>query len=352
MCKGLLLLNMTPGLGLKGVSRILESVDQKKILDLELNDFLNLGLKEKQALEILRLRDSSIFRRELDLILKEGIEIVTLYDKDYPFLLSQIYDPPVLLYLKGDRQSLKERLFSIVGSRRASVYGLEMARKFSYEIGLYGFTVVSGLARGIDTQVHQAALASTKTIAVLGSGLLNIYPKENKNLATEITKSGCLISEYSLLTSPKPENFPRRNRIISGLSEGVLVVEAAQKSGALITANFALEQSREVFALPNRVGSTTSKGTNDLIKQGAKLVDSIEDILEDFNVDKENKVIRGLKLSVDENKIFSIISDNQYNIEDVIMKSNLSYTDVSQILLSLKMKKIIKELPGKTYVKI
>ncbi|MCQ9208506.1 MAG: DNA-processing protein DprA [Omnitrophica bacterium] len=204
-------------------------------------------------------------------------------DKDYPANLKHIYDPPATVYLKGELILEDNIAIAIVGSRRATPYGLKNAKSLAFELAARGITVVSGLARGIDSAAHRGALeAKGRTIAVLGSGLNVIYPHENERLAEEIAKSGAVISEFQQDVGPQRYHFPRRNRIISGLSLGVVVVEAAQKSGALITANCALEQGREVFALPGKIDSWTSRGTHDLIKQGAKLVESIEDIIEEL----------------------------------------------------------------------
>jgi len=232
--------------------------------------------------KILILRSSKKLDQELALIDKEKIDCLDIFDKDYPKLLSQISNPPLVIYIRGSRRILSKFSFAIVGSRIPSIYGLSAAREFSYRLASLGIVIVSGLARGIDTVVHQEAIKNGETIAVLGSGLLNVYPRENKTLARHITQKGAIISEFSLLSPPLKENFPRRNRIISGLSKGVLIVEATVRSGALITARFACEQNREVFAMPGNIDSPLSKGTHLLIKEGAKLVDSLEDVLEEL----------------------------------------------------------------------
>lgn len=208
---------------------------------------------------------------------------LSLLDKDYPANLKYIYDPPSILYIKGNILPEDTIAVAVVGSRRATYYGLKNAENLGFQLAAGGITIISGLARGVDSAAHRGALkARGRTIAVLGSGLNKIYPRENEELVEEIAQNGAVISEFALDTPPLRQNFPRRNRIISGLSLGVVVVEAAKRSGALITANFALEQGREVFALPGKIDSFTSKGTHDLIKQGAKLVESIEDIIEEL----------------------------------------------------------------------
>jgi len=221
------------------------------------------------------------------------VKTLGIADKDYPTNLRYIYDPPATVYLKGNIVPEDNIAIAIVGSRRATHYGLKNAKSLAFELAVRGITIVSGLARGVDSAAHRGALeAKGRTIAVLGSGLNVIYPKENERLAEEIAQNGAVISEFPLDAGPQRYHFPRRNRVISGLSLGVVVVEAAQKSGALITANCALEQGREVFALPGKIDSFTSRGTHDLIKQGAKLVESIEDIIEELeplNLEKKGQ---------------------------------------------------------------
>lgn len=214
------------------------------------------------------------------------IEEILIQDEEYPKQLKNIYDPPIKIYVLGNRKLLNQCGIAIVGTRKASEYGKKVALQFAKDLSQKGINVISGLALGIDTYAHLGTLQQNsigKTIAVLGSGLDNIYPKQNIELAKQIIKNdGCLISEYPVGTKPEKQNFPQRNRIISGLSDGVLIVEAAEKSGALITADFALEQGREIFAVPGSVFSNTSIGTNNLIKQGARLVTKFEEILEEM----------------------------------------------------------------------
>lgn len=214
------------------------------------------------------------------------IEEISIESKDYPRQLKKIYDAPLKLYVLGNKEILKQNSIAIVGSRNATEYGKKVALKFSKELSEKGINIISGLAIGIDTYAHLGTLQNTskgKTIAVLGSGLDEIYPKANTELAKQILKGGgCIISEYPLGTKPEKVHFPQRNRIISGLSKGVLVVEASEKSGALITADFALEQGREVFAIPGNISSITSIGTNNLIAEGAKMVRNYMDIIEDI----------------------------------------------------------------------
>lgn len=221
------------------------------------------------------------------------MKIIYQAQKEYPQKLNKIYAPPAKLHLLGDASILNKPSIAIIGCRDASEYGKKMAFMFAYKLAKKGIVIVSGLARGIDIYSHLGAVkAGGKTIAVLGSGLGNIYPAENKKYCKEIIKTGgAIITEYEYNKKPQKMNFPARNRIISGLSEGVLVVEAKQKSGTLITVDYALEQGREVFAIPGPITEQNSYGTNELIKEGAKLVTNIEDILEEINLHNINKII-------------------------------------------------------------
>lgn len=241
------------------------------------------GIGEKIAGQIRSFKKEAM-DRELALIKKQGIDILTLEGPGYPQNLKNIPGKPIVLYVKGELKQEDNFSIAVVGSRRASFYGLSCAQKFAADLSAEGLTIVSGMARGIDTYAHRGALAKKgRTIAVIGSGFNHIYPPENNELAEEIFKNGAVVSEFPMDMRPLAQNFPRRNRIISGLSLGVLVVEAAQNSGALITADFALEQGRDVFALPGKIDSRTSWGANELIKDGAKLVSTAGDIMEELN---------------------------------------------------------------------
>lgn len=289
------------------------------------------------------------------------VKTLSVTAKDYPTNLRYIYDPPLVLYVKGEIIPEDNVAIAIVGSRRATYYGLQNATKLAYELAVKGITIISGLARGVDSAAHRGALeAKGRTIAVLGSGLNIIYPRENERLAQDIAQNGAVISEFALDTPPYRGNFPRRNRIISGLSLGVVVIEAARKSGALITVNCALEQGREVFALPGKIDSFTSRGTHDLIKHGAKLVESSEDIIEELEALKfcqaketkaENKIKVELDLPEEERQIYACLSSEPMHIDEIMCKVNLSYGKLLTSLLKLQHKKLVKELAGKVYVR-
>ena len=290
---------------------------------------------------------------------KAGLEIITLFDAGYPQNLKQIPGLPIVFYLSGEITEADNLSLGIVGSRRASLYGLSSAEKFAAELALNKLTIVSGMARGVDTYAHRGALkVAGRTIAVMGSGFNHIYPPENRGLAEQIAKSGAVISEFPMDTKPLAQNFPRRNRLISGLSLGVLVTEAARNSGALITVDFALEQGRDVFALPGRIDACGSMGTNELIKQGARLVTCSEDILAELNLGISNKsdqidseIRDNILCAKEEDILYNCISLQALAIDDLVEKTSLSSSKISSLILKLQFKKLIKELPGKQFIR-
>ncbi|PIU40756.1 MAG: DNA-protecting protein DprA [Candidatus Omnitrophica bacterium CG07_land_8_20_14_0_80_50_8] len=309
--------------------------------------------------------------KEPDLIKKADAEIakaqayqvnlLSILDPLYPALLEVIYDPPILLYVKGALPDEATLAVAIVGSRHASLYGVRMARKIAAGLAQAGVAVVSGMALGIDSAAHEGALCQDgQTVAVLGGGLGRIYPPQNKKMAERIAHKGAVISEYPIEMSPRPEYFPVRNRIISGLSRAVLVVEAGEKSGALITVDAALEQGRDVFAVPGNADSERSNGTHALIKQGAKLVTEASDILNELEMNFENqtqtpqtflKEKRSFNLSPLEEKIFSLLECEPLLIDTLIEQSGLAVQQTISILSMLEMKGAVKELPGKYFAR-
>ena len=290
---------------------------------------------------------------------KAGLEIITLFDQGYPRNLKQISGPPIVLYVSGKIADVDNFSLGIVGSRRASFYGLSSSEKFAAELASAGLTIVSGMARGVDTYAHRGALkVSGRTIAVMGSGFNHIYPSENRGLAEKIAKSGAVVSEFPMDAKPLARNFPRRNRLISGLSLGVLVTEAARNSGALITVDFALEQGRDVFALPGRIDTCSSMGTNEILKQGAKLVTRSEDILEELNLgifSRNNQIgpepEENILCAKEEEILYNCISSKAAAMDELVEKTSLSSSQISGLVLKLQFKKLIKELPGKQFVR-
>jgi DNA processing protein len=283
--------------------------------------------------------------------------LITYISHDYPKSLFEIPDPPPFLYVKGELRC-RETSIALVGSRRATSYGLMTAGKLAEGLAHHGVCVVSGMARGVDTAAHKGALqAGGRSIGVLGCGVDKIYPPENRALFEEMVGKGCLLSEFPLGTMPLAENFPRRNRIISGLSSGVLVVEAAEKSGSLITAQYALEHGRDVFAVPGNISFATSRGSNRLIKQGAKLVDCVEDILEELpgygSTSAETPLFqtspRTFALSPKEAAIYEILARSPLHIDDIISQTELTAGEVSSMLLHLELKGAVTPLPGTHY---
>lgn len=283
---------------------------------------------------------------------KKGIQICPVTDIEYPKLLLNTFNFPYVLYYRGTLPP-DQKAIAIVGARRATSYGKNVAHKLGAELAEAGFWVVSGAARGIDTAAHQGALTKGYTIAVLGSGIDILYPPENGKLLAQIAECGAVISEYPPGTLPHPGHFPARNRIINGLSQGVVVVEAAEKSGALITADFALEEGRDVFAVPGSIFSELSKGTHRLIKQGAKLTDCTADILEEYSIISSKSNETTFELSTEEGMVYNILPcDVPIGIEEIIMKATLNTATVTYILLQLELRGLAIEHSGKRYLRI
>ena len=314
------------------------------------------GIKEKVKDKILFNRNPDQLKKLLDTIEKLGINTVTILDENYPNRLRYIYNSPIILYCNGDLIDEDELCIAIVGSRKSTSYGKWASEKFSKDLARLGVTVISGMAKGIDTCAHRGALDERgRTIAVLGSGVDVIYPKTNKSLYKEIIRHGVVMSEFPLGTSPFATNFPQRNRIISGMSLGVIVIEATEKSGSLITATHALEQGKEVFALPGNINSIFSRGTNSLIKDGAKIVMDIEDILEEVYELKEkmcllkNEEINYADLSTIEIKIVDCLKERPIHCDNIVYITDLDISTVISTLTILELKGIVKELPGRVY---
>lgn len=335
-------------------------------LDSILNANLNLllqvdGINSTLAKKIIKINEKRRslephIQKEMEKLVKLGGRIITIWDKEFPALLKKIYDPPLLLYVKGDFRENDNYALSIVGTRQPSNYGKIQAEKFASELAKQNITIASGLARGIDTTAHNAAIkAGGRTIAVLGCGIDVIYPPENKKLFQDIADSGMIISEYELGTKPDAPNFPRRNRIISGISLGTIVIETAESGGAMQTASFALDQNREVFSVPGNLGVKQSEGSNLLIQKGeAKLVREPKDVI--YELEYKLKPVLGTKpkkpipaLSVFEDRITSCLSSEPTHIDKISQLTSLSISDCLVHLLTLEFKGVIKQLPGKMF---
>jgi DNA processing protein len=360
--QSLVLLNMVDNIGSVRIKKLLEVFNEaRNIFRATHHELVATGiLTPLMARHVLDASRRFSVDREIESAEKNRIRILTIFDQDYPKILKEIYDPPIVLYVKGALIPADANAVALVGSRGASFYGLSCAEQFATKLARFGLTIVSGMARGIDTVSHRAALnAGGRTLAILGSGFNNIYPPENEGLFSQISENGACLTQFPLDTEPLARNFPIRNRIISGLARGVLVVEASAKSGALITARFACEQGREVYALPGKVSSETSLGTNDLIKQGARMVTKPEEILEDLASnfilspvlpEAENKKC-GCALFPRELAIIKILSDEPKHIDLIAQESGLGISDSASILLQMELKGIVTQLSGKTFVR-
>jgi len=354
-------LNLISGVGSTLIQRLLDRFNtpeavfrasKKELLKVE-------GLGDKVASEIQKGPMEKRVEKELYLLKEAGGKIVTLKDDSYPKRLGEIYDPPALLYVRGELKKEDELAVSIVGSRKTSPYGRWITEKIGQDLARHGVTIVSGMARGIDSLAHWGAISGGgRTIAVLGCGVDVIYPSENRNLFTKIIDHGAVVSEFPMGSPPEGGHFPRRNRIISGLSIGVVVVQASERSGSLITAGYALEQGREVFAVPGNVGAEGSRGTNRLIKEGAKMVESSEDILEEILPQwrREGEATEEVErperdLKEEERVLYELLGETPTHIDVIICESRLDPGRVSSLLLDLELKGLITQWPGKCFSK-
>jgi DNA processing protein len=316
------------------------------------------GVGENRARSIIGFNQWDTVRKVIFFAEKNDVRIVTFADSAYPEGLKQIHDSPIVLYVKGDLKESDKFAIAVVGSRSSTDYGMQVAERMSQRLASSGLTVVSGMAKGIDTASHMGALkACGRTIAVLGSGIDVPYPAVNRGLMREIGSSGAVISEFPFGTPPNKENFPRRNRIISALSFGVIVIEATIDSGSLITVGYALEQGKEVFAVPGNINSKKSKGTNDLIKKGARLVESAEEVIDELRpqlkgVLKEDNLSSEKKMpemTEDEKKLYNYLSSEPKHIDTIIRKIEMTTGKALSILLHLELKGVIRQTEGKHF---
>ena len=356
-----LALHLIPGLGNIAFKNLLDrfgspvGIFQASIADLTGVD----GIRKELARKIVDREYTSDPLKELKRIESRGARILTYSDPAYPQFLKEIHGPPMILYIKGKDIPNNLTLVAVVGSRNPTHYGLKAAEKIGQGLARRGLGVVSGLARGIDAAAHTGCLGGRGfTIAVLGTGIDTIYPQSNKKLFHQITEKGAVISEFPLGTPPEPKNFPIRNRIISGLSRGVAVVEATKNSGSLITASLALDQGREVFAVPGSINSFKSTGCHLLLKQGARLVENSDDILDELGLNykyaPKTDTFKDAPLPPmedSEKEIYEIIGDYPIHIDKIANLGNLEPAEVSSILMRMELKGIIKQLPGKMFVR-
>ena len=364
-------LNMTPGVGPRAATKLLERFGSpESIFGARRAELEGLRLRAETIESILKKEFHQKAAEEINQVRENGGDVLVLDDGVYPALVREISDPPIVLYVKGDWQNcLEAPCIGFVGSRKASTYGQNAGEMLARELAQRGVCIVSGLARGIDAAAHRGAIAARgRTVAVLGTGIEQVYPKEHNTLVREILESGgAIVSQFPLDTPPIPENFPYRNRIISGLSLGVCIVEATERSGSLITARLAIEQNREVFAVPGNITSRNSFGTNYLIKSaGAKLVQQWQDIIAELPKEIAAQLLppETLKaksspkdaapggLSDDERAIWLLLSpDEPMQIDNLQTESALSFGDLNAALLGLEMRELIRVLPGKSYAR-
>jgi len=357
-------LKSVAGIGNLLLKRLIDRFESpQRVFEATSRDLLEVGgMSPRLARSIRQHKLPDSVRRDFDLALAKGFGIITLADGSYPRLLREIPDPPPYLFVCGSLQDDPKPL-AVVGSRNATRYGLSTTRKLCADLASLGFTIVSGMAKGIDTAAHEGALAGAgRTIAVLGSGLENIYPPENRSLADRIARNGAVISEFFPQAGPDAHHFPVRNRIISGIAYGTVIVEATRRSGSLITARLAAEQGRDVFAVPGSIQSFKSTGTHGLIKQGAKLVEHAQDIVEElphlFNppaapakLSANPAAARLAALSTEEAGVFRILEPYPLYIDDLGRKLSMDPGKMAGILLKLELMGLVQQLPGKYFLK-
>src|SRR2546421_1908163 len=356
-------LNMLPTMGPVRLRKLLQVFEQPdRILSAKRDQLRKVEGVGKEVVDQISNWESIVdLAAELKRVKDFGATVITQSSPDYPKSLREIHAPPIVLYVWGKLEERDQHALGIIGARRTTHYGSESAKKLAYQLAYAGLTVISGLARGIDTAAHQGALAAKgRTIAVIGSGLSKLYPPENGALAEKISNgSGAVVSEFSMEIEPDRQTFPMRNRIIAGWSHGLLVVEAGQNSGALITASQAIEQGRSVYAVPGHINAPSAIGSNRLIQQGAKLVMDASDILGDLQIllpeskPAPESAVRSLPaLSDEERRVYDSIRETETSIDDIATKAELPSGTVSSTLLRLELKRLVKQLPGKYFVKL
>lgn len=362
--EALVALNMVEHVGPVRVRQLLEHFgDAPSILRASKQALLQVqGVGEETAGAIAGWEKTIDLGAELKRIQEFGCRILIQSDAEYPGLLRQIYDPPIVLYVKGGLNDKDRNAIAMVGSRLTTHYGQETARRLAYQLAYVGVTVVSGGARGVDTAAHQGALnAKGRTVAVLGTGINIIFPPENAGLFERIAGSGAVLTQFPFNRKADRQSFPIRNRIVAGMTLGTVVVEANLTSGALITAGMAIDGGRQLFAVPGRIDSPQSRGCHDLIKKGAKLCENAEDILSEFEYlfppsnrppsPAEGGALPGLSLSGHEQTVYDLLGSDEVTMDELIRDSGLPASAIAVALLSLEMKRLVRQLPGKLFVR-
>jgi DNA processing protein len=364
-----LALTLTPGLASRLAGRLLKQFGSPEaVFSAPLTSLEACNLPAAVAQAIFKKESFRRAEKELAAVRKAGCRLVNWTEPEYPQSLLQIYDPPVLLYVRGDAAVLNQHAVGIVGTRRPTYYGNQMAERLGRDLAERGLAIVSGMARGIDASAHKGACsaANGKAIGVLGTGIEVVYPRENKRLFEQVEQRGALITEFPLGSHPAPENFPVRNRIVAGLPLGVVIVEGAQYSGSLITARLAMEFGREVYGVPGNVTQPVSFAPNLLIKQGAKLVAGWEDVIEELPTPvraelvpleapaaDERAALVESSLSGSASAIYALLAaDDPKHVDELVERSGLNSSDVLATLFDLEMKGIVRQLPGKQFVKV
>ena len=362
-------LSMTPGVGSRLAGKLLRQFGSpQEIFRASLTELEACRLPSAPARAIQSRSAHKDAEAELAKVRALGCRLLNWDEPEYPQRLLEIYDPPPLLYVRGDASVLNRHSISMVGTRRPTPYGNQVAERLARDLAGRGLTIVSGMARGIDSSAHHGACQAQKgaTVGVLGTGVDVIYPKENKKLFAEVEQRGALISEFPLGSHPAPENFPVRNRVVAGMSLGIVVVQGAQYSGSLITARLGMEFGREVYGVPGSITADVSFAPNQLIKQGAKLVTSWEDVIEElpteiraelFSVEPTTGAERASlfegTLSPFEKKVFGLLSvDESIHVDELVEKSELTSSEVLSSLCEMEMKGIVRQMPGKQFVKV
>lgn len=366
----LIILNLLPKIGPIKAQRLISVFNSaSSLLNATRDELLRVpGVGPELSEILLNWKQHIEYEKEMQLADQLGVRIITRESPEWPHSLTEMHDPPLALYIKGEISKQDDQAIAVIGSRKTTPYGREITKRLSYELASANYSIISGLARGIDSIAHTAALsAHGRTIAVIGSGLNRLYPPENRELAEQISQAGAVVSEFPLNRPPDKQSFPQRNRIVAAWATGTVVTEMPSKSGARITANLATEYGRQVFAIPGAIDRITSAGCNELIREGATLITSAQDILNDLEalkpteqqselsfeeVPKDSKKSASPKLSVKETVIYEFLSLEEKSIDEIHQHSGLDVAQVSMSLLSLELQGLIQQHPGMSYTKV